>query len=135
MKRYALDSNIISYLLKKDRLVAERIRKAISFGNEVAILPIAYYEIKRGLIAVNASSKMRLFMKFCVQNKVGDINLSVLDAAADIHASLRRIGRVTEDADILIAAFCVTHGYTLVTHNTRHFEDIDGLHVEDWVEN
>jgi hypothetical protein len=33
----------------------------------------------------------------------------------------------TNIIDILIAAYCKTHGYTLATNNTRHFENIPGL--------
>ena len=36
------------------------------------------------------------------------------------------------DSNILIAAFCIVHDYTLVTHNVRHFEGIRDLKVEDW---
>jgi predicted nucleic acid-binding protein len=27
----------------------------------------------------------------------------------------------------------VAHGATLVTHNTRHFQHIPGIHLEDWL--
>ena len=36
--------------------------------------------------------------------------------------------------DILIAAFCVVNDYLLVTDNTKHFKDIDGLQFVNWVE-
>jgi tRNA(fMet)-specific endonuclease VapC len=37
-----------------------------------------------------------------------------------------------EDADILTAAFCLNHGFTLVTNNTGHFQAIPGLRFCDW---
>jgi predicted nucleic acid-binding protein len=38
----------------------------------------------------------------------------------------------TFDMDVLIAAFCKTYDLTLVTNNTKHFENIAGLRLADW---
>jgi predicted nucleic acid-binding protein len=37
-----------------------------------------------------------------------------------------------EDADILIAAFCLYNNYILVTDNTKHFINIKGLNTVNW---
>ncbi len=34
---------------------------------------------------------------------------------------------------MLIASVALTHQATLVTHNIKHFELIDGLQIEDWL--
>ena len=34
--------------------------------------------------------------------------------------------------DTFIAATALAHGATLVTHNTREFERVPGLKIEDW---
>jgi len=46
---------------------------------------------------------------------------------------LRKTGKTICDADILIAAHCIVNGYTLITHNTKHFENIEGLLLENWI--
>ena len=61
------------------------------------------------------------------------IDLAVLDKAAELYADLRRVGRLIEDADLLIAAIALVHELTLVTNNTAHFSRIAGLQVEDWL--
>ena len=43
---------------------------------------------------------------------------------------LRKIGR----ADLLIASITLAHRATLVTRNVRHFRQIPGLTVENWVD-
>jgi len=48
---YALDSNIVSYILKEDAKVVSRYRQALNDDCEIAIPPIVYYEIQRGLLA------------------------------------------------------------------------------------
>ncbi len=43
---------------------------------------------------------------------------------------LRAIGR----ADLLIAAVALAHRSTMVTRNLRHFQQVPGLQVENWVD-
>jgi predicted nucleic acid-binding protein len=61
-----------------------------------------------------------------------DMDIKTLDIAANIYASKKRHGNLIEDADILIAASCIAHGYILVTNNERHFAGINGLSVANW---
>lgn len=51
---------------------------------------------------------------------------------ARLKASLEAIGRRQEDFDILIAATASAHGLTLVTRNTRHFEDTGVPLLNPW---
>jgi len=44
--------------------------------------------------------------------------------------SLRKIGR----ADLLIASIALANGATLVTRNLRHFKQVPGLMVANWVD-
>jgi len=45
---------------------------------------------------------------------------------------LEQAGTPIGPNDLLIAAIALAHQATLVTHNTREFERIVGLLVEDW---
>jgi predicted nucleic acid-binding protein len=65
---------------------------------------------------------------------VDEMDVETLDKAAVVYASLKKAGRLIEDSDILIAASCLAHGYTLITDNTRHFERVGGLQFVNWAE-
>lgn len=52
--------------------------------------------------------------------------------SADIYAQLRLLGTPVDDIDLLIAGVAVANGLILVTHNSKHFDRIDGLQTEDW---
>ena len=56
------------------------------------------------------------------------------EIAAYIYAKLQKRGRLIEDADLLIAAYCIQNDYTLVTNNSKHFENIDTLQFVNWIE-
>lgn len=53
--------------------------------------------------------------------------------AADIYADLRRRGALIGDADILIASTALEHGLELVTNNTKHFANVSGLMLKNWL--
>ncbi len=54
--------------------------------------------------------------------------------AGMLQASLERAGRIIGAEDMQIAATALQHGLTLVTRNTRHFERVQGLKIENWFE-
>ncbi len=82
---------------------------------------------------VLARAQLRAFEQLWQALGIVMIDLAVLDKAAELYADLRRVGRLIEDADLLIAAIALVHELTLVTNNTAHFSRIAGLQVEDWL--
>jgi len=133
MISYALDTNIVSYLLRGDKELHERFYYEVKKGEGVVILPIVYYEIKRGLIDKNALAKLAAFDSLCNMFGIEGMDTKTLDIAASIYAYKKQQGQQIEDADILIAASCVAHGYILVTNNERHFLGINGLKITNWL--
>ncbi|GHV37716.1 hypothetical protein FACS1894187_15210 [Synergistales bacterium] len=87
----------------------------------------------RGLLSKDARKKNAAFEQMCSAFTVGKMTLAIFDEAAWQYAFLRRAGHSIDDADLLIAAFCITNDYTLVTNNVRHFDAINGLLFENWL--
>ena len=132
---YALDTNIISYFLKNDEEVRDRFRQEALQGNEFIIPPIAFYEIRRGLLAKGLDKKLRQFDEFCQDITIGEFDYNCWLKSAEIYAVLSRSGFGINDADLFIAAFCLVNGYTLVTNNVRHFMQIEDLALCNWKNN
>ena len=132
MTTFALDTNIISYILRENAAVVSRVRQTLAAKDRLIIPPLAYYEVRRGLLSAHTPVQTAAFDKFCQTMPIGKIEHETLEEAARIYASLKKQGRPTGDADILIAAFCIVNGHTLVTNNTKHFEGIDALSIVDW---
>ena len=129
---YALDSNIISYILKKDPQIINRYREESDNENNFNIPPVVYYEVNRGLFSLNATKKIDEFIKLCLKFGIGEMTLPMWKKSAEIYANLKKHGKLIEDDDILIAAYCIVNDYTLVTNNTAHFERVKDLKYVNW---
>ena len=102
-------------------------------GNEFVMLPVVYYEVSRWLLERNAKKLQAAFTAMCIEIPLMDTTKEVWDKTAALYVHTRRIGKpIGSDADLLIAAFCLTYNCTLVTNNMRHFEYIDGLKIVNW---
>ena len=62
MRRYLLDTNIISFYLKGDPSLKEKVLNNIG---SIAISIISYYEIVSGLQSINAAKRIDEFDRFC----------------------------------------------------------------------
>jgi tRNA(fMet)-specific endonuclease VapC len=61
------------------------------------------------------------------------VDEKVAEAFGELRAGQLDSGRLTPSTDLWIAATAIAHGLTLVTHNTRDYQDIPGLSLADWV--
>ncbi len=72
-----------------------------------------------------------------IEGFVSRIDVLDYDAAAAIHtgqirAELARQGRPVGPFDQMIAGHARCRGLIIVTNNTREFERVGGLRIEDW---
>jgi len=129
---FALDTNtIIHIMIRTPETVTQR-NAALKNGSGLIIPPYVNYEMLRGFRYVNATSKQRSYMQLCSRYPVGEMKRETWELAASIYAELRQKGYTVGDADILIAAFCLHEGHTLVTNNIKDFKNIQGLQLTDW---
>ena len=129
---YALDSNIIIDFLSREPSVVKQFDKAVINGNGIIIPSVVDYEVLRGFCHKPTPRKETVYNKLRINCPVIEVDTAIWKRAASIWATLRKMGKTVGDADILIAAYCMENGCTLVTHNTKHFIDISGLLMDDW---
>ena len=127
-----LDTDVVIALLRGDRTVAERL-KAITPAAEISSLVLAEL-IYGALAAQDPAQARRRLDRFLPSLRVVPFDSAAEEAYGRIRLALRQKGRPVGDADTWIAAVAVARGATLVTHNTKHFEQIHGLEIEDWLE-
>jgi tRNA(fMet)-specific endonuclease VapC len=130
---YALDTNIISYWLKGLYNLEKKFEIEFDRENSIIIPPISYYEILRGLYAVDSKNKLKSFEVMVDRLGQGRMEKADWIKTAEVYARCRKIGQTMAESDLLQAGFCLQHGYVLVSHNSRHFSHITDLNLEDWV--
>jgi tRNA(fMet)-specific endonuclease VapC len=132
MIKYALDTNIISYYLKGSTKLIDRINDAVKDGN-IIIPPVVYFEIKKWLLKNNSKSKLAAFETLLAKYGVDTISKETLDISLSIYIDLKLKNLTIDDADIFIAGYCIQKDYILITNNTKHFENIKNLKVDNWM--
>jgi predicted nucleic acid-binding protein len=61
------------------------------------------------------------------------INNEIISLAADIYSDLRKKGITVGDADIFISSIVIHNNGTLISNNTKHYENINNLKLENWI--
>ncbi len=130
---YLLDSNIVSYILKRITNVNNKLQEVNLRGEEICISCITYYEVKRGLLAVKATRQLADFSQFCIDYEVLFLDdIEIIEKACEIHVDLQRRGFKIQEQDILIAATAITRGFILVSNDSDLLR-VQGLNLENWV--
>nr|MDP2191300.1 type II toxin-antitoxin system VapC family toxin [Rhodoferax sp.] len=134
MRDYLLDTNIVSYFIRGyDTALVERVTQVLD-AQSATISVITRAELRFGQAGMVAADKRKRAIDLVLTQ------LTVLpwtSAAADhygtIKDTLKRQGTPIGDMDTMIAAHALAEDLILVTHNTRHFEKVPGLKLEDWM--
>jgi len=132
--RYLLDTNICIYLIKRcPSGVLERFRQ--HSPQDVAICTITLFELQYGVEKSQYRQRSEdALTKFLLPLDLINLDRSAAIEAAAIRAQLERKGMPIGPYDLLIAGLARSRDMTLVTNNTKEFERIVGLHLENWVE-
>lgn len=131
--RYMLDTNICIYLIN-ERPAHVRARFDAHAIGEVGISAITACELAWG-VAKSGSAKNRAALEaFLLPLEIAPIDEHVAWRYGELRASLVRRGTPIGALDMQIAAHALALGCTLVTNNTREFERVDGLALENWAE-
>ncbi|MBI2985755.1 MAG: PIN domain-containing protein [Deltaproteobacteria bacterium] len=130
---YLLDTNVVTQLLKRTPQVVERYRRALERGEQVYLSAVVYYEVKRGLLHVQAAKQLRqLDEDFRNVLQWVPVSDTAWDQAAYLWAECRRQGKPhDDDGDLLIAAQARLLAAAVVTRNTRDFIDFQ-ISTENW---
>jgi predicted nucleic acid-binding protein len=131
--KYALDTNIVSYYMKGNKQIVEKLDSEAESDN-ILIPFFVYFEIKKWLLALDSKTKLSAFDKMFEAFGAGMIDRETFDLALSIYIKLRKAGITVDDGDLLIAAYCILNNHILVTNNERHFEKIEGLQVVNWAD-
>ena len=131
--RYMLDTNICIYAIKnKPEKVLKTLKEKMNDG--ICISAITLAELAHGVEKSAARDKNRAaLLRFLSILTVLPFDDLAAAEYGEVCADLQRKGTPIGTMDMLIAAHAKTEGLILVTNNTREFERVQGLTLENWV--
>lgn len=129
--KYILDTDTLIYFLKGYQSVVTHVSKtpsekiSITIINHAELLFGAHNSLKKAQNLTKIQSFLNNFeiLPFC--NEASHIY-------AEQKATLKNTGKLIDDLDLIIASIALKHQYTLVTNNTKHFDRIKKLKLENW---
>ena len=130
--KYLLDTCTVSDFVKGESGTMTKIKHLSP--SQLAISSITFLELRYGLLktpekAIKIKDIINEFL-----NPIVTIPFDERDAyyAANIRHHLRGLGTPIGNYDLLIAGTALHNDLTLVTSNTREFERVMGLSLENW---
>jgi tRNA(fMet)-specific endonuclease VapC len=131
-----LDTNILIYLIKnKPPAVAERVN-ALGGDAELCMSFVTFAELVMG--AERSTRKPDVLRRLDALTRVIPVRYAVDRAICEHYAAqftrLRAAGTPIGANDLWIACHALADGSTLVTNNTREFERVAGLKLENWAQ-
>lgn len=132
--RYMLDTNIcISVIRQKPESVLRKIQTVNP--EDVCISSVTYAELVHGVEKSKSVDRNRLALSMLLSKiEILDFNTRAAEEYGKIRADLEKKGTVIGPLDIMIAAHAKSKNCIIVTNNTREFNRVVGLKVENWVE-
>jgi tRNA(fMet)-specific endonuclease VapC len=130
---YLLDTNICIYIIKRKPLEVLRILKKKS-PKEIFISSITVAELEYGVAKslYPEKNKVALIEFLSLFNIVNFDDRDAVEFGV-IKSKLEKSGKIIGPKDLLLSAQAKSRKLTLVTNNSREFERIEGLRIENWV--
>ena len=131
---YMLDTNICIYLIKRpsDELL-DRMR--VFRTGEIGVSVVTVAELQYGVSkSQNIERNQAALEAFLLPLDIADFSFAVTVVYGDLRAQLERHGQPIGPLDTMIAAHALSLDVPLVTNNTREFERVRGLRIEDWTQ-
>lgn len=133
MLKFMLDTDISIFVIK--RRPVELLDVFNAYDGQIAISSITLSELLHGVEkSSNPKKNLDNVEGFVSRLEVMDYSSKASSHYGDIRADLERKGQIIGVNDMHIAAHARSEGLIAVTNNVREFNRVDGLRIENWLE-
>ena len=131
--KYLLDTNTCIYIIKrKPQDVLAKFQTNASY--DIGISSITVAELEYGAAKSQYPDRNRAALtQFLIPLEIVRFDEQAATIYGTIRATLERLGKIIGAMDLLIAAHALSLSLTLVTNNTKEFNRVQGLVLENWV--
>ena len=127
--RFLLDTNAVIAVMAGRAAVLDRLRQQAL--RDVAVSSIVIHELRYGA-SKSARQEENHARIDALRFEVVPFDAEDARQAGEIRAALAQAGTPIGGYDLLIAGQALARDLIVVTHNTREFDRVAGLRVEDW---
>ncbi len=129
---YMLDTNICSFIIREKPITVKEKLKSIDTNHRVVLSSIVASELLYGAYKKESQKLIDIVKTFIDFFEILPFDLNAAEEYGKLRAELERKGLIIGAYDLQIAAHAKSINAVLVTNNTREFERIEGLKIEDW---
>ncbi|MEA2028492.1 MAG: PIN domain-containing protein [Campylobacterota bacterium] len=129
--KYIIDSDILIYFLKGREDVVKAmigINPESLFTTRINATELLYGAYNSAHIEKN----LQKIIPFLKNFKILEFDELSSEIFAKLKAKLKKSGNPIADMDLMIASIALANNAILVTNNTKHFERIEELTIENW---
>lgn len=129
---YLLDTNICIYIINERS--AQVLQRVIQAGREsLAISTVTVAELAFGAAKSTRPDSRAKLENFLSKFPIVDWDQDAAWIYGNVRKALEIKGQRIGERDLLLACQALALDATMVTNNTREFERVEGLKMENWV--
>jgi tRNA(fMet)-specific endonuclease VapC len=129
---YLLDTNICIYIINQQP--AQVLQRLIQAGREsLAISAVTVAELAFGVAKSTRPDSQAKLENFLSKFPIVDWGQDAAWVYGNVRKVLEAKGQRIGERDLLLACHALALDATMVTNNTREFERVEGLKLENWV--
>ena len=128
---YLLDTDIIIDFFNNDNSIIKNIEKRANLSIYISSLTLC--ELYRGaFLSANPEVEEKNILDLLASTEFVSINKEACKIFGKNNAYLSKIGKITQEIDLMISSIAISKDLVLVTRNKKHFENIPELKIEQW---
>jgi len=128
-----LDTSFIIALMRRDERALVKLEEYTASETRLTTTPITACELFEGAYKSTKRDKelqkVKMILSFL---EVLNFSVEASERYGKLMASEGLHGAPIGDFDAMIASLALAHGEEIVTSNRKHFERVEGLHVNFW---
>ena len=129
--RAMLDTNTCIFVINNNTAVRSRFISEYPFGLSISAITEAelWFGVENSAIPKKNTETL---LSFLITVEILPFDTLAAAEYGRVRMKLKRAGKLIGERDMFIASHAKALGLTLVTNNTREFQRVEGLTLEDW---
>lgn len=128
-----LETDFLIAVMRKNEKAMRKLEEMVKKGERLATTPINASELFKGVYhSDNVNENLKKVRGILSRIDLLSFNLVACDTYGRTHSQLKSRGESVGEFGTLIASIALSHNERVVTRNTKHFNRVEGLEVEEW---